>query len=472
MTGIDRPTLLLVDDRAAERRLLYHALMPEFNVIESGEASDAIARASRGGVDLVLLDLHLPPYEATPDEGIRVLETIRDSAPGLPVVIITGDSDRALALDMVRRGVADLLLKPIDPDVLRVVVARAMERARMERELRELRARLSARPSFGGLIGASPAMRALFARLQRLGETPTPVLLLGESGTGKSALARALHLEGPRASRPFVIVDGAGIPESLLESELFGHVRGAFTGAEDARLGRIQAAAGGTLFLDEIGNLSGGAQAKLLLFLDTHACQPLGSNQSVRVDVRLIAASNRDLVEMVAEGRFRADLLYRMQGTCRRIPPQAERRMDTGPIAESILYPLGKEWGRPGARPDPEALRLLEVNPWPGNVRQLRHALEASLAIAESDILDARNLELPGDARDEGEGGVHALPGKVAGDRDARSGESFTARTSAYEREILADAIARAGGNKAAAARSLGLSENQIRYLCRKHGLA
>ena len=463
--------VLVVDDLATERRLLYHALKSDHRVLEAGDGDAVLAQLESEPVDLVLLDLHLPPHPESAAEGVRILQEIRRLRPRCPVVIVTGDQDRGVALDMVRRGVADFLLKPIEAEVLRTVIARALERAALERELEEARGRAAERATFGGLIGRSRAARELFARLEKLARAPTTVLLLGESGTGKSAVARALHIEGPRAAKPFVVVDGATIPESLVESELFGHARGAYTGAEAARTGRIEMADGGTLFLDEIGNLSPAAQAKLLLFLDDHTFTPVGSNQPVRVDVRLVAASNRDLAELVREGRFRADLLFRIQVTTVTLPPLRERREDVGPLAEYFIATLGKEFGRPGARLTPEAVSLLEGYPWPGNVRQLRHALESSLALADRDVLDAGDLALPLVPFPGAEPAVAVPPAAADPSAGAPEAATFGSRVADFERRLLIGALTTTRGNKAAAGRLLGLDENQIRYLCRKHGV-
>ncbi len=457
--------ILIVDDEPAARRLLYHALKSDHHVLEAGTSAEALAAVRSDAVDLVLLDMHLAPNPGTADEGIRLHAAIRSASPWLPVVITTGDEDRSLALDMVRQGVADFLLKPIDPTVLKIVVARALDRADLERELRDLREQVRARCSFGSLIGQSPSMRKVFSHLERLAPVPTTVLLTGESGTGKSAVACALHHESPRKDKPFVVVDGAVIPETLLESTMFGHDRGAYTGADAPRTGRIKMADGGTLFLDEIGNLSPAAQSKLLLFLDTRSYTPVGSNQEVRVDVRLVAATNRDLGRMVAEGRFREDLLYRLQVASVTLPPLRERRECIAPLADYFLVALARELGRERQRMTPAALALLETYPWPGNVRQLRHVLESSLVLATGGMLDDRDLILPA---------VSVSPVGLQGAEAATSGEPLATRTlkasvSAYEGELLRRALMSCHGNKAAAGRMLGLDENQVRYLCRKH---
>ncbi len=456
-------TVLVVDDQLAARRLLAHALEPSYRVLEAADGAAALRLLSASSVDAVILDLHLPPDAESAAEGLRVQRALAEREPLLPVVILTGDQDHGLALEMVRRGVADFLLKPIDPTVMRIVVARALERGRLERELRELRERLRERSGFGQLVGQSLAMRQAFARLERLAEVPTTVLLLGESGTGKSAVARALHERGPRAGKPFVVVDGATIPESLMESELFGHARGAYTGADAPRRGRIQAADGGTLLLDEIGNLSAAAQAKLLLFLDDRACTPVGSNEPVRVDVRLVVATNRNLAAMVRQGTFREDMFFRLQVATVRLPPLRERREDIAPLAEYLLARLAREVGRPGARLTRRAIELLACYPWPGNVRQLKHVLESSLVLASGETLDAGDLVLPALEAGAAEGQTE--------DVEAGAGGSFKEQMARHERRVLGDALARCHGNKAAAGRLLGLDKNQIHYLCKKLGM-
>ncbi len=455
------PTVLLVDDQAAARRLLYHALKGNYHVLEAADGASALRALRAARVDLVLLDLHLPPDVETATGGLRAMQTIAEEAPFVPVIVVTGDHDRSLALDMVRRGVADFLLKPIDPAVLQIVVARALERSRLEGELRSLRERLRERFSFGSLVGQSPVMKPVFDRLERLASVRTTVLLLGESGTGKSAVARALHEGGPRREKPFVVVDGATLPESLLESELFGHARGAYTGADAPRPGRIRAAHSGTLFLDEIGNLSLAAQGKLLRFLDDRAYTPVGTTEEIRVDVRLIAATNCNLEEMVRRGEFRADLLFRLQVATVELPPLRQRREDIASLADYLLACLAREMGVTKPRLATKAIELLEEYPWPGNVRQLKHLLESSLVLSSGEVLEAADLFLPA---------VGDVP--AAGTAlDHEPGGTFKESVAAHERSLLQSAIERAHGNKAAAGRLLGLDENQIRYLCRKHGL-
>jgi DNA-binding NtrC family response regulator len=330
-------TILVVDDDTAARRLLYHVLKDEHRVVEAGSREAALESMRRDRADLVLLDLHLPPRTDTADEGIRLHRELHELAPGVPLVIVTGDQDRGLALNMVRRGVADFRVKPIDPAELKIVIARALERARLEEELEALRRQRRERCSFGGLIGQSRAMRELFAKLERVADASQTVLLLGETGTGKSAVARAIHYESRRAAGPFVVLDGATVPESLVESELFGHVRGAYTGAEAPRTGRARLADGGTLFLDEVGNLSPAVQAKLLLFLDTRSFAPVGTNDEIHVDVRVLAATNRNLDRLVREGRFREDLLYRLQVVTVDLPPLRDRPEDIAPLVDYLL---------------------------------------------------------------------------------------------------------------------------------------
>jgi len=468
-------TILLVDDQPTERRLLYHALKGSYRVVEAGDADEALRVTEGEPPDLVLADLHLPPNLETPEEGIRLHARLRERFPLLPVIIVTGDQDRATALDMVSRGVADFLLKPIDPTVLRIVIARAIERARLERELEELRARLEERYSFGKMIGKSAAQRAVFSKLRKLARVRTTVLLLGESGTGKSAAARALHLESDHASAPFVVVDGAAIPESLIESELFGHRKGAFSGADRDAPGLIPTAHGGTLFLDEIGNLSLAAQAKLLLFLDRHVVTPVGSTEEIPVDVRLVAATNRDLNALVRSGRFREDLYFRIDVASVHLPPLRERTEDILPLCNQMLAELCRDMRRPRVGMSPDAAGILEEYPWPGNVRELQHVLESSLVLlAETErTMGPEDLVLPAQPRGRP---VPDAPDAPAPPEDAEAGIGgaeipFKERVAEFEKQLLRNALEKSGGNKAAAGRLLGLDENQIRYLCRKHEL-
>ncbi|MFH1278922.1 MAG: sigma-54 dependent transcriptional regulator [Candidatus Eisenbacteria bacterium] len=462
-------TVLIVDDEETARRLLYFALKGEYRVLEAGDADEALRCVSGEEVDLVLLDLHLPPDTGSAAEGIRLEGEIRARRPHLPVVVVTGDREKEPALEMVGRGVADFLVKPIEPEVLRIVVSRALERARLESELVSLRSALRERYSFGNLVGESRVMRRLFRKLERLASSTASVLLLGESGTGKSAVARAIHNGSPREGGPFVVVDGAAIPDSLIESELFGHVRGAYTGAEAAKRGRIEMADGGTLFLDEIGNLSLAAQSKLLLFLDNRSYTPVGSNDEVHVDVRLVAATNEDLGRLVRSGDFRADLLYRIQVATVEIPPLRGRREDIAPLAQHLLLRIGREMNRGAARLTQGALSLLEGYDWPGNVRQLKHVLESSLVLAEGDLLDASDLVLPPPPAPGLGGGKGEEGAPAAGASAPETPSDFKGKVAVFERRLIEDALEKSGGSKAAAGRLLGLDENQIHYLCRKH---
>ncbi|MFQ5600762.1 MAG: sigma-54-dependent transcriptional regulator [Candidatus Krumholzibacteriia bacterium] len=473
-------TVLLVDDQATERRLLYHALKKNYRVVEAPDGGEALAALQRGGIDLVILDMHLPPNTDSAEEGVRLQRVMRARDPLLPVIVATGDQDRELALEMVRSGVADFLLKPIDPAVLEIVVARALERGELERENDRLRREIREHFSFGNLIGHSPAMRDVFAKLEKLARTDTSVLLLGESGTGKSAVARALHFAGRRSEKPFVVVDPAAMPESLMESELFGHVKGAFTGAETDKAGRIQAADGGTLFLDEIGNLNSSVQAKFLLFLDSRTVRPVGSDRENPVDVRVIAATNHDLDTMVRERSFRSDLLYRIQVATVVLPALRERKTDFPALTDYFLTSLCKEMSRPTARLSTPAMEMLAQYPWPGNVRQLKHVLESSLALADGETLDVADLALPAAPPDAGARHAGTPSADASGAPAAGEGTSgvatsadgaFRERVASFERRLLAEALEKNEGNKAAAGRMLGLDENQIRYLCRKHGL-
>ncbi len=476
-------SVLIIDDDRIERRLLYHALKDAYEVAEAGDGDQAMGALAERPADLVILDLHLPPCTETADGGLAVQQRLIDLDSLLPIVVVTGDQDRSAALEAIRRGVSDILYKPIDPEVLRVVAERAILRAALERELGDLRAQVRERYRFGSLVGESPAMRRLFAVLAKLAASKTSILLLGESGTGKSALARAIHCESPCSSGPFIVVDGAAIPETLLESELFGHVRGAYTGATAPKTGRIQMADGGTLFLDEIGNLSLGAQSKLLLFLDTGAYTPVGSNQEERVDVRLISATNMELDRLAQSSGFRPDLLYRIQGATVTIPPLRERKEDIAHLAQFLTAAVGKEAGRPEVRLADDAIALLEEYPWPGNVRQLKHVLESSLVLLDGNHLRSRDLvlpPLPAGRLSHAPAAEAGLPpaadtGRSLAVSPGNSGigaaDGFSERVAAFERELITRTLRETAGNKARAGRILGLDENQIRYLCRKHGI-
>jgi DNA-binding NtrC family response regulator len=440
-------TVLLVEDESYVRDSIATLLERRgYGVVPSGSVEEVVSRRQFEGVDLVLTDLKLPG-----DTGFSLVQLL--AKDGMPVIVLTGHATVGSAVECMRAGAADYLLKPVDPEELLLVLERTLARRRLEREVSYLRAQSGGEAREP--IGTSPGWRQVVAMLEVAAPVPTPVLLLGESGTGKEEAARLLHRLSPRRQAPFVSVNCAAVPLELFESEFFGHRRGAFTGAIADREGRFQVADGGTLLLDEVNSLPPMAQAKILRVLQDGTFERVGESRSTTVDVRLVCASNADLVGEVAAGRFRADLFYRINVVTLRIPPLRERREDIVPLAEAFLAELSSRFGKPIRGIAEPTRRLLEDYSWPGNVRELRNVIERAVLLEGSSELQPGNL--PFDASpDAGEDG---------GDLALRSSLKRT------ERRLLERALAQSGGSKRGAAKLLGIDERNLGYFLRKHGL-
>lgn len=431
--------ILLADDEPAFQRLTgawLRGLGHEVEVVGDGDAARAAFAAKP--FDLVLLDLAMPPHH-DPEAGLALIAAF---APA-PVVVMTGHADHALALKAVEAGAWDFLAKPVDPDLLRVVVARALERARLAREVTMLKAQAGADEDMG-LVGASSAMTALRDLIRRVAPTRLPVLVLGPSGTGKELVARAIHAMSPRAARPLVPIHCGAVPAELLESELFGHLKGSFTGAASDRPGLIETADGGTLFLDEIGEMPAAMQVKLLRFLADGSYQPVGARAPRMADVRIVAATHRDLAAAVADGSFREDLFYRLKGVVLRTPSLDDRMSDVPLLARMFLRRASE--GRGSFAPD--ALDWLTARNWPGNVRELRAAVECAAALAmpaaAGVIVGAADLAFA--VGDVPAAPIHAAFG------------TLDEEVAALEHRRIVEALARTGHNHTHTARELGLS--------------
>jgi DNA-binding NtrC family response regulator len=427
--------ILVVDDDPASCRLVRAIFSAEGDeVVAAHDAAAALELAERSAPDLVLLDLHLPGAE-----GLSVLEALVAAAPDRPVVMLTAHADVRTAVGALHRGAADFVTKPYEPEALVVVVRRALETGALRREVAALRRRLDG-PDEGlaASMGSGPLVVQLEQQVRTVAGTPLSVLVLGETGTGKELVARAVHRLGPRRGGPFVAVDCGALPEALLESELFGHERGAFTGADRRKDGRFVQAAGGTLFLDEIGNLPLGLQSKLLRVLESREVQPLGAVRPVATDVRVVAATNDDLPRRAASGAFRADLYYRLAQYTITLPPLRARPGDVPALARRFVAEASAELGV--APPEiPEAwLRHLEARRWEGNVRELRN-------VARRFALDGRTDGEPAPAPPE--------PPQPAPGGSLR--EIAAAAAEAAERTAILAALRAARGNQAEAARAL-----------------
>ncbi|WP_348756092.1 sigma-54 dependent transcriptional regulator [uncultured Aquincola sp.] len=435
--------VLLVDDEPAFQRLggsFLRGLGHEVSV--AGDAEQALVEFERQRPELVLLDLAMPPT-MDPEAGLALIARL----PGVPVVVLTGHGEHGLALRAAELGAWDFLTKPIDPDMLGFVVARALRQHRLEAELRRLRQQAGGDEM--GLIGPSAAMAALRAMLRRVGPTSVSVLVLGPTGTGKELAARALHDCSPRAAGPFMAVHCGALSAELLESELFGHLRGSFTGAYRDQPGLVEAADGGTLFLDEVGEMPPAMQVKLLRFLQEGSFVPVGGRVVKRAQVRVVAATHRDLEAMVREGAFREDLFYRLKGVVLRTPALAERPADVPVLAARFLQRVAPQAGLSG-----ESLAWLTARPWAGNVRELRAVVESAgaLLLPGQTQVDVALLRLAaGESAAEGD-----TSAAVGGDGDAPG--TLDAAINELERRLIRDAMAAARGNQSEAARRLGIS--------------
>ena len=449
---MEKPKLLIVDDDEAIRLQLKWALAEDFTVFLAGDRPQAleVLKAEQPGV--VTLDLGLPPHPQAVEEGFRTLSDILQQVDAARVIIITGRAEKAHALEAIGQGAYDFFYKPIQVDELKVVLRRAFQVYRLEQEYRALQ-RQSSPVAVEEILGASPKMQQVFATLRKLATTDVPVLIMGESGTGKELVARAIHRQSARKDGPFIVINCSAIPETLLESELFGYEKGAFTGAHIQQKGRLESAQGGTLLLDEIGELSLTLQVKLLRFLQDHQVWRIGGRQPIGVDVRVIAATNVDLKQAGLKGSFREDLYYRLGVVTMALPPLRERDGDILFLAKALLQRYAAEHQKRIVGFTQQALRALEIYRWPGNVRELENKIKRAVIMAEGPRLTPDDLE-------------------VAGPSDRYGGLSLRAAREALERELIQRALARHNGNIARAARDLGISRPALYELLEKLGVA
>ena len=458
-----RPRLLVVDDDRAILTLIGTIALAEgFDVATTVSGEDAMTQLAHRPADLVLLDLRMPGVT-----GLDVLRAIREINPKCKVVLMTGFGTIDSAVEAVKLGALDYLTKPFDLQRMRQLLATIRDDAAQRREVLTMEGDLAQRLEFCGMVGRGPAMQETFSLIRRLAPHVRTVLVTGETGTGKELVARALHKLGPRSARRFVIVNCSAVVETLFESELFGHVRGAFTGATEHKAGLFETADGGTLFLDEVGELPLPVQAKLLRVLEEGEVQRVGSLEPRKVDVRLIAATNRDLLSEVAAGRFRNDLYYRLNIVEIRLPKLSERREDIPYLTAAFVRAFSQRFNKPLVGLTPGAERLLSDANWDGNVRQLRNVIERACILAEGDFVS--EADLAGSMHEQRvPPAVAVAAGAVAG---SHRGDGSPAPLVEVEREHIIRTLQQVRGNKAVAARLLGISRRAFYRQLERHGL-
>ena len=459
-------TLLYVEDDPELRRqmsLVFKGLCTVRTAANRVEAKELLADRSVDP-DVAVVDMHLPPDLSTIEEGLATLREVAAMRPHTVMIALSGDEDQDTVYRAIESGVYDFFSKPIDTRELEIIVRRALERRRLVLENRNLRQELAREYHFEKFIGNSAAMKRVLETVKKVADSNATVLIQGESGTGKELVARALHVNSKRCDGPFIGVNCSAIPDTLVESELFGHEKGSFTGAVERRIGRFEQAHGGTLFLDELGTLNTAAQAKLLRVMETREFERVGGKDTVRVDIRLVAATNQNLEKEVADGTFREDLYYRVRVVSLVLPPLRDRKEDIPPLVSHYLGRAIRDNNMPERRLSPDALDRLINHRWKGNVRELRHVIESLVLLSDDETI-----------------GVHDLPPQIAGGVAAGSGdgvpeipddgfrlEEYLAR---HERNILQSALKKASGVKTHAARFLGVNKDRMKYLCRKHEL-
>jgi DNA-binding NtrC family response regulator len=452
-----KTTVLVVDDDRLLRRQLHWALVERHRVLEAETRPDAVELLRRERVDVVICDLHLPPDLDGIEEGLAVVEAARGERPSVPVVVITGSDNKQAALEAVRRGAYGFFEKPFDEEEVSHIVAQAARVRRLEDEVIKLRSELKMHRGFGRFVGTSAALERTLKQARAVADTSATVLITGENGTGKEVLARAIHEESGRRDRPFVAVSCAALPEALIESELFGHVKGAFTDAKADRVGRFELANGGTLFLDEIGELQQSVQVKLLRVLQERTFERVGSNRPVGVDIRLIAATNRDLEQEVSSGRFREDLFYRLNVVPLHMPALKERREEVPLLAAHFAAKAAEKHDRPPADLAPQLLEALQEYDWPGNVRELENLVERLVVLTKGPQLGAEFLP---EKMLRSSPAAHPARGGAAGDETTLEGATLALR-----RRMVISALQAEGGNRVAAARRLGISRSYLHRL-------
>jgi two-component system, NtrC family, response regulator AtoC len=448
------PAILIVEDEAKMRRLLELNLGEDgFTTFSAGDAETGLKLLRENSINLVLTDLKLPGMN-----GQEFLQAVKRQNAALPVVVMTAFGSVETAVEAMKAGASDYVLKPFSLTEMRMVIHKELDVHNLREENRSLREALGKRYAHPNIVARSPKMQEVLATVERVAPTNSTVLLGGESGVGKDLIARAIHEKSKRASGPFLKINSTAIPENLLESELFGFEKGAFTGAVASKPGKFELADKGTLFLDEIGDVPPAIQVKLLRVLQEREFERLGGTRTIKVDVRLIAATNRDLREALEQGTFREDLYYRLNVVPIDIAPLRERREDIPDLVNLFISRFAGDSGKPVEGITPEAMQILVNHHWPGNVRELQNVIERACALAKASVLTPADIHLDVRSAKAANGATGFLP-------DGMTLEQ-------WEDEMVQEALRRASGNKSQAARLLGLSRNALRYRLSKIGIA
>jgi DNA-binding NtrC family response regulator len=451
--------ILVVDDEASMRRMLEILFQQEgFETDCASSAEEALEALSRGTFDLVLSDIRMPGLD-----GMELLRRLKAEESQADVILMTAYASTESAIEALKLGAFDYITKPFQVEELVNIVRHAFEKKVLREENLRLREELARREQFGEIVGGSARMKAIYALIERVAPTMSTVLIYGESGTGKELIARTIHHRSPRARRPFVAVNCGALTETLLETELFGHVKGAFTGAHAAKRGLFEVAQGGTLFLDEVGEMTPAMQVKLLRALQERRIRPVGGDEERPVDTRVIAATNQDLPRLIQEKRFREDLYYRINVISLELPPLRERQEDIPLLVAHFLAKYGRIMARQVPVVSAEALRVLEHYRWPGNIRQLENVVERAMALLDGDRLETRHL--PEEVR-----GVRLIADDRSVD-DLPEGFSLNDAVEAFRAAHIRKALEMEGGVMTRAAERVGITFRSMRYFVKKYGL-
>ncbi len=450
------PTILIVEDEPKMLRLLELNLSEEGYSIQTAQDAEAgLSLLRKDRIDLVITDLKLPGMD-----GLEFLQAVKRVNASIPVIVMTAYGTVETAVEAMKAGATDYVLKPFSLEEMKLIVGKELDVHRLREENRSLREALGHRYEFKNIIGRSAKMQEVLATVERVAPTNSTILLGGESGVGKDLIARAIHEHSRRASGPFIKINCTAIPENLLESELFGYEKGAFTGAVTSKPGKFELADKGTIFLDEIGDVPGSIQVKLLRVLQDREFERLGGTKTLKVDVRVVAATNQDLRAALEEGTFREDLYYRLNVVPINIAPLRERKEDVPYLVDHFIERFRRESGKPIRGITPAAQRLLMEFHWPGNVRELENIIERAVALSVADMLDVADIRLD----------LSPVRGTPAATSNAFPPDGVTLEQ--FEDGIVKEALRRAGGNKSQAARLLGISRNALRYRLSKMGVA